>query len=342
MDERYYIRPSPSFDGSVPLAGGPARFSRVELITREARRVCEFGDCELDAASREALSGARGAVAGVALDRPRVMGVLNVTPDSFSDGGVHLDASRAVESGLAMVEAGADFLDVGGESTRPGAEPMPLETELARVLPVIEGLKRAGCAAPISIDTRKAAVARAAFDAGARIFNDVSALSHDPDSPATAAALCPAGGDGWVCLMHSQGDPQVMQKDPRYEDVLLDVYDALAERARAAFAAGVGADRILIDPGIGFGKTLEHNLTLLRGLSVFHGLGAPLLLGVSRKRFIGVLTGVEIAAERMPGSVAAALWGVAQGAQIVRVHDVVETAQALAMWRALQNEMESE
>ena len=212
---------------------------------------------------------------------------------------------------------------------------MSPDEELGRVLPVIKGLVDAGCRAPISIDTRNARVAREAFAAGARIFNDVTALTHDPESRAAAAELCAASPEAGVALCHSLADPKTMQDRPRYADVLLDVYDALSQRIAEAVEVGVPEERIIVDPGIGFGKTLEHNLALIRGLATFHGLGAPILLGVSRKRFIGTLSGVEVAGERMAGSVAAGLMGVAKGAQILRVHDVAETAQALRVWMAL-------
>ncbi len=262
--------------------------------------------------------------------RPLLMAVLNVTPDSFSDGGRFETVDKAVGQGLAMARDGADIIDIGGESTRPGAAFVDEATEAGRVVPVIEGLKRAGLAVPISVDTRKAAVARAAIAAGASIFNDVSALTYDPDSLAVAAETGVA-----VCLMHSPGDLATMQDDPRYDDVLLDIYDHLERRIAACAAAGIARGKIVVDVGIGFGKTLEHNLALLRGMSLFHGLGCPLLLGVSRKRFIGTLAGEPDAARRMPGSIAAALEGLRQGVQIVRVHDMAETAQAVAVWRAL-------
>jgi len=206
---------------------------------------------------------------------------------------------------------------------------VPLQQELDRVMPVIEGLKAAGCAVPISIDTRKAAVADAALAAGAVLFNDVSALIHDRRS-IDIARRSPA-----ICMMHAQGDPRTMQDNPRYADVLLDVYDFLEVRIAAAESAGIPPGRIVIDPGIGFGKTIDHNLALLRRLSLFHGLGCALLLGVSRKRFIGTLSGVALARERVQGSIAAGLAGLSQGVQILRVHDVAETRQALQVWQAI-------
>lgn len=280
-----------------------------------------------------ALVAPRAPILGVAMDRSRVMGVLNVTPDSFSDGGADASVSAAVARGLRMAEEGADFIDIGGESTRPGADPVSPEEEQARVLPVIEGLIEGliagGLTAPVSIDTRSAATARAAFAAGASLFNDVSALTHDAGSLETAAEL-----GGPVCLMHAQGDPKTMQAAPAYENVLIDVYAWLEERVDACIAAGLPRERIVVDPGIGFGKTLAHNLTLIEGLAAFQGLGCPVMLGASRKRFIGTLSGVEDAGRRGPGSIGAALAGAAQGAQIVRVHDVAETRQALDVWAA--------
>jgi dihydropteroate synthase len=258
--------------------------------------------------------------------------VINVTPDSFSDGGVLGDSAAAIAHGLALAAAGADILDIGGESTRPGAEPVPLQRELDRVMPVIEGLKIAGCALPVSIDTRKAAVAEAALAAGAVLFNDVSALIHDRRS-IEIARRAPA-----VCLMHAQGDPRTMQDNPRYGNVLLDVYDFLELRVAAAEAAGIPRARIIVDPGIGFGKTIDHNLALLRRMSLFHGLGCAILLGVSRKRFIGTLSGVAEARQRAHGSIAAGLAGLAQGVQILRVHDVDETRQAVQVWQAIASQ----
>ena len=258
-----------------------------------------------------------------------VMGILNVTPDSFSDGGRFLAAGDALAQARAMA-AGADILDIGGESTRPGAEPVAIEEEIARTAPVIAALRAGGMETPISIDTRKTAVAAAALEAGAQVVNDVAALTYDPAlGPLAAARGAP------VILMHHQGTPETMQADPRYDDVLLDVYDWLAERLAAALALGIPRDRIALDPGIGFGKTVQHNLALLRGLSLFHGLGCPVLLGASRKRFIGSIGGGAEAQARMPGSVAVALAGVAQGVQMIRVHDVAETRQALLLWQAI-------
>ncbi len=259
------------------------------------------------------------------------MGIINVTPDSFSDGGDRFDAARAIADGLALREAGAAILDVGGESsTRPGAAPVPVEEEVRRVVPVVAGLAKAG--ALVSIDTRRAVVMAAALDAGAQIINDVTALSGDSKSLSLAAG-CQAS----VVLMHMQGEPQTMQRDPHYNDAPLDVYDYLAARVADCEAAGIPRARIAVDPGIGFGKSVAHNLRILDQLAVFHGLGCAVVLGVSRKNFIGRLTGVEDAKARLPGSLAGALAGVARGVQILRVHDVVETRQALAIWAALES-----
>ncbi|MCW1917599.1 dihydropteroate synthase [Rhodobacter sp. KR11] len=314
--------------GALPLAGGTQWFAQVEVLTREGGRIVAAS--ELSGEVRDRLSGPRGGFGGLDMGRTRLMGILNVTPDSFSDGGLFLRPEAAV--GQARIMAGAvDILDIGGESTRPGAVEVAVAEEIARTAPVIAALRAGGLEAPISIDTRKAAVAEAALAAGASWVNDVTALRFDPGMAAVVAqAGCP------VVLMHSVADPQTMQDDPRYDDVLLDVYDALAERVAVAEAAGISRDRIAIDPGIGFGKTLEHNLTLLRGLSVFHDLGLPVLLGASRKRFIGTIGAEADAAKRMPGSLAVALWGAAQGMQMIRVHDGSETRQALKLWEAVQ------
>ncbi len=268
------------------------------------------------------------AFAGQMLDRPLVMGIVNVTPDSFSDGGETPDAAAAIERGLAMRAAGADILDIGGESTRPGAAPVSQAEEARRVLPVIGAL--AGAGAVVSVDTRHAATMVAAGDAGARMINDVTALAGDPDSLVVAA-----GCQMPVILMHMQGEPRTMQADPRYACAPLDVYDFLAERIDACEAAGIRRADIAVDPGIGFGKTVAHNLHILARLSVLAALGCPIVLGVSRKSFIARLGRNEPPARRLGGSLAAALAGIAQGAHILRVHDVAETHQAVATWTAI-------
>lgn len=316
--------------GALPLAGGALWFDRVERMTRAGREIVplsEVPDDRLDALSRP-----RAALAGLALDRPRVMAILNVTPDSFSDGGLFLDPAAARAQAQAAIAAGADMLDIGGESTRPGAAEVAVPEEIARTAPVIAAI-RAGSAVPLSIDTRKAAVAAAALDAGADVVNDVAAMLFDP---AMAALVRDRAAP--VVLMHHIGTPATMQDDPRYDDVVLDVYDWLAARVAAAEAAGIARDRIVVDPGIGFGKTLQHNVSLLRHLSLYHGLGVAVLVGASRKRFIGTLTGTATAADRMAGSVAVALHAAAQGVQILRVHDTMETRQALSLQQALNGQ----
>ena len=262
---------------------------------------------------------------------PLLMGVVNVTPDSFSDGGAFLDPARAIDHGLKLVAEGAAILDIGGESTRPGADPVRDETELARVLPVVRGLA-AQTAAVISIDTRKPAVARACVEAGASIWNDVSALTFAPDSLAVAAAL-----DCRIVLMHAQGEPGTMQDDPRYDDVVEEVSSDLSARINACEASGIARARLIADPGIGFGKTLAHNLALIASLDRFSALGVPVLLGASRKRFIAAIDRQGPAAGRLGGSIAAALAGAARGASILRVHDVAATRQALAVHFAIDS-----
>ncbi len=255
------------------------------------------------------------------------MGVVNVTPDSFSDGGLYLDPEAAIGHGRELAAQGAAILDVGGESTRPGAEEVPVVEELRRVVPVVAGL--AGGEAAISIDTSKAAVAEAALDAGATIVNDVTALRGDPEM----AALCAERG-ATVVLMHMLGTPRTMQEEPRYGDVVAEVKAFLAERLEAATSAGIGEERIWLDPGIGFGKTAAHNLELLRRLGELRGLGRPLVIGTSRKSFIGRLDG-SAPDERLGGTIASTVLAAAAGAEILRVHDVAEVSQAMAVATAI-------
>jgi dihydropteroate synthase len=348
MTAKLYIRPvarigpQPMDGAGVPALAVGGRsdvlFAAVELIERDGSRVTRnVRPCnQLQAPPvglpelLDRLRQPHPHIAGLTLDRPRLMGIVNVTPDSFSDGGRWLDPGAAIAHGLQLEAEGADILDIGGESTRPGAEPIGIEEELRRVLPVIAALARQA-RVPISIDTRNAEVMRGAADAGAHIVNDVAALGYDPNALRVAAETGLP-----VVLMHAQGDPRTMQIAPRYDDVVLDVYDWLEARIAVCEAAGIGRDRIVVDPGIGFGKTLDHNLALLSSLSIFHGLGCPLLLGASRKSFIGRLSGGAPADQRIPGSVAAALLGAAQGVQILRVHDVGATRQALTVWEAAQ------
>ncbi len=262
------------------------------------------------------------------LDRVRVMGIVNVTPDSFSDGGAHVTPDAAVAHGLLLAGQGADILDVGGESTRPGAAAVPPQEELRRVVPVIERLARE-TALPISVDTSHPEVMRAAVAAGAGFINDVRALQA-PDALHVAAQLGVP-----VCVVHMQGEPRSMQQTPQYADVVEDVHRFLAERLFACELEGIPKSRVFVDPGFGFGKTLEHNLALLRALPRLAGLGAGLVVGLSRKSMIGALTGVADAGARVVGSTAAALLAAQRGARIVRVHDVAATRQALAVWQAL-------
>jgi dihydropteroate synthase len=259
-----------------------------------------------------------------------LMGIVNVTPDSFYDGGKRFDTERAAADALEMVDSGAEILDVGGESTRPGAQPVPLEEELRRVLPVIRALRK-NSNVPISIDTYKEAVARAALDAGADIVNDISALRFDP-----AMAALVASEKVPLILMHMQGAPRTMQVEPHYQDVVREVQDFLAERIRIAQEAGIAKRHIIIDPGIGFGKTLAHNLALLKDLGSLNSLGQPLLLGVSRKAFIGKILNLAGAEERLEGSLAAAVVAALSGANIVRAHDVSETHRALRVADAIR------
>ena len=262
------------------------------------------------------------------LSRPRVMGVLNVTPDSFSDGGRFVEREHALDHARQMVADGADIVDIGGESTRPGALPVPEDVELERVIPLVESLAREGMR--VSVDTVKPGVMRAAIAAGACMINDVRALQQ----PGALAAV--AAGSAAVCLMHMQGEPRTMQADPHYDDVVTEVRDFLVERARACEAAGIVRERIVVDPGFGFGKTVAHNLALLRALGVLAVSGYPVLVGLSRKSTLGRITG-RGPDDRVAASVAAALAAVARGALIVRVHDVRETVDALKVWQAIES-----
>ncbi len=318
---------------ALPLQGGPIAFTTARLIAEGADAgLAPAGAIPPSWAGRlAAVTRAPPPFAGIEVGhpgRPLVMGIVNVTPDSFSGDGLGPDQDAAIAQGLAMRAAGADLLDIGGESTRPGADPVPPEEELRRILPVVRALS---AIAPVSVDTRNAATMAAALAAGARIVNDVSALRHDPD----AARLVAAAGAP-VILMHMRGlDPRRMQEDPRYGDVALEVAAFLEARIAAAERAGIPRARIAVDPGIGFGKTLAHNLALLDRLPLLAGLGCPILVGVSRKGFIGRLSGVAEAPRRLPGSLAGALCAADRGAAILRVHDVAETVQALSIRAAL-------
>lgn len=332
-------------DGKVArLAGGLNWFGLVELIKVEGHKRVSTEIVPVDgieARFDEAMAADWARITApraplqmgertIRLDQPQVMGIVNATPDSFSDGGAFADVTSAAEAGAGMAAQGAAIIDVGGESTRPGATLVWEEDEIARVMPVLQKLSAGGNA--VSIDTRKSAVMTAALGVGAGMINDVSALTWDPQSAEVVAKA-----DVPVVLMHHQGDPQSMQKDPRYDDVMVEVYLWLEERIAVAEAAGIARDKILIDPGIGFGKTVAHNLELMNGLALLHGLGCPIVLGASRKRMIGALANEAPADQRLPGSLALALKAVEQGAQIVRVHDVPETVQALKVWRGLRD-----
>jgi dihydropteroate synthase len=325
-----------------PLAGGPLAFPACEIRIaghgRDARAIGDLAEIEAWIAGADAATRRR---AGLLLDRlgsprpwsdrtPRLMGIVNVTPDSFSDGSEHLDVPAAVAHALALAEAGAAILDIGGESTRPGAEPVSVETELARVAPVLEGLAAERRNRPgllLSIDTRRAVVMRQALALGIDIINDVSALSDDPESLAVAAAA-----RAQIVLMHKQGEPASMNIAPSYGDVVRDVFDQLERRVEACVAAGIEQSRLIVDPGIGFGKRSADNLALLRALPLYHGLGCPLLLGISRKALIHGVQKRLAPKERLPGSLAAAFHALEHGVQLLRVHDVAETRQVVDLW----------
>ncbi len=335
-------------DAGAWLAGGPLAFTAVEVLVRQSgggavahwlpwAAFRDWARC-LDAAGQgtvaqwqQRVSAARAPFAGLSLDQPRVMGVVNVTPDSFSDGGRFADTEAAVVQARALAAAGADLLDVGGESTRPGAVAVPPAEEQARILPVIAALRDGP---PVSVDTRHAETMAAALHAGARVVNDVTALSGDPDSlPLVASRQTP------VVLMHMQGSPQTMQDNPAYACAPLDVYDTLAVQVAACEAAGLSRHQLAVDPGIGFGKTAEHNCMILHRVALLHGLGCAVLIGASRKSLIARLAGDEAPADRrMAGSVALALRAAACGVSLLRVHDVSETIQALRVWTGVDRD----
>lgn len=355
MSQTFYLRPIALCDSpqsehgeAVRLAGGLVYASRFALITRDGGTVTErtrYGVAELRLALpdlpdavREQWDNLQRSHAPlqcgdrtIRLDQPQVMGILNVTPDSFSDGGQFMDDPEVANAhAAAMLEAGAALIDVGGESTRPGAAAVWEGDELKRVIPAIERLAAAGAA--ISVDTRRPAVMEAALAAGAHVINDVSALRHDPRSIELAAR---SGAP--VVLMHAPGEGEDLHGNAAYRDVVLDVFDWLAERRDAALAAGIARDKIVLDPGVGFGKSMADNLALLNALPLFHALGQPLLLGASRKRMIGALSNEAPAHQRLGGSVLLAAKGMDAGVQLLRVHDVPETVQAMRVWRGLRD-----
>jgi dihydropteroate synthase len=352
-ETRFYLKPTAFVDSpydapmsAANLAGGLCWFSMVHLIARRGSKrqlstYVQVADMPalIDqypalAAPWHALTHPRSPLSLGArvlyLNRPHLMGVLNITPDSFSDGGTYVDAGDALAKAGAMIAQGAALIDVGAESTRPGAAPVSVAKEQARLEPVLALLCALG--APISLDTRNTAVMHFGLQQGVLLINDVSALTYDSE----ALALVAKSGC-LVVLMHMQGEPGSMLNMPAYDDVLLDVYDYLAGRVAACVAAGIAMHNIIIDPGIGFGKNLRHNLDLINGLSLFHALGVPLLLGVSRKRLIGALSKEEAPDNRLPGSLALAQMGLAQGVQVLRVHDVAETQQLLHIWQGLRD-----
>lgn len=333
-------------DGKVArLAGGMNWFAAVELIGIDGHRRVSSELVPVDgleqrfdddmAAQWRALTGARAPLQlgerTIRLDQPQVMAIVNATPDSFSDPGRFSDAAEAAAAGADMAAEGAAIIDVGGESTRPGAKLVWEGDEIERIVPVIRQLASGGAA--VSVDTRKADVMTAAIAAGARMVNDVSALTYDDRSAEVVAA---SGVP--VVLMHHQGLPETMQEDPRYDDVLVEVYLWLEDRIAAAEEAGIARDKIMIDVGFGFGKKLAHNLELMNGLALFHSLGCPIVVGASRKRTIGALSGEAPADRRVAGSIAFALKAADQGVQIIRAHDAFETVQALRIWRGMRDQ----
>lgn len=340
-----YVRPSGLVYGQdaslaiesgagLPLAGGPVCWT-MALVSEDRGASWTPRKVAALKASRDRdvagwvtrLSAPRQPVAGLAMDSCHIMGIVNTTPDSFSDGGVNAEAGKAIESARAMAAEGAVLLDVGGESTRPGSDPVDEAEEWRRIEPVITSLVADGL--KVSCDTRKAAIMQWVTRAGVAMINDVSALTYDADAlSATASSGLP------VCLMHAQGDPKTMQQNPEYDNVVLDVFDWLEKRVETVAASGISRDLIVADPGIGFGKTFAHNLELIAGLTMFHGLAVPVMLGASRKGFIGSVTGEKVAANRQTGSATAALLGAMSGVQFVRVHDVPATRHALSVWQA--------
>ena len=312
------------------LGGSPnIAFVAAEEIMRDGKVITrrKFEADELrEHALIQNVTRVRPDFAGLSLDQTRIMGIVNVTPDSFSDGGQFDVAENAIAHGRLMAEQGADILDVGGESTRPGSDEVSVEQERVRIMPVIAALAGEHI---VSVDTRKSVLMAEAAQVGAKIINDVSALGFDPLSASVVAnAKLP------IVLMHAQGNPRTMQLAPKYDDVALDVYDGLAAQIEKAVAAGISLSHICVDPGIGFGKSFRHNLDLLRQLTLFQGLGVAVLVGLSRKGIVGAVTGEKTAAKRVAGSIGGALQAAIQGAHLLRVHDVVETVQSLAMFNA--------
>lgn len=344
---RIYLRPvaiTPAASApadAMRLAGGALKFAALEIAVREDDRIhrdiietsavfdlAATVDRVSDVNAMLArLTAPRGRIGGLAFDQARLMAILNATPDSFYDGGRDAGAAEAIERGFRMLEAGADIVDVGGESTRPGALPVDEDEEAARVLPIIAGLAKGG--APVSIDSRRAGVMQKALAAGAGFINDVHALGGEDCLAVAVDARAP------VILMHGPAEPRVMAQQTNYADVLLDTYDWLAARIEACEAAGLSRSDIIIDPGVGFAKTAGQSAAVIGGIALFHGLGCPLMLGASRKSFIGGVSDNEASEARLAGSLSAVVYALSQGVQVFRVHDVAETRQAIAVWQAL-------
>ncbi len=320
---------TPQPQNSLNLAGQKIWFEQAEVLERgKASKIVSLN--EIPDAIIESLISVRSNFVFGDYRVPKIMGILNITPDSFSDGGQYYSPKFSVDNLKNIASLGADILDVGGESTRPGADFVCIQEELKRVVPIIKELFSHNFNHVISVDTRKSEVMRTAMDLGVNFINDVSALSFDSKSLSVVASQPTV-----ISLMHGNNDPKTMQINPQYDNVLLDVYDYLSQRKKKAIEAGISSQNIILDPGIGFGKTIEHNLALIRGISLFHSLGCPLLVGVSRKRFIGDLANEPQPKKRLPGSITVALELLRQGVQIIRVHDIKATRQALNLWNAL-------
>ena len=313
---------------AFPLAGGKVAFSMVETLNAEKSGITSACVRAADLPDAIGVLGtARGPFAGIDISRPAVMGVVNVTPDSFSDGGDFFDAGRAIDRVLRLADEGAAIIDIGGESTRPGADPMPVAEEIARILPIVDAAVATGIT--VSVDTRRSAVMCAAIDAGAKIINDITALTDDPEALDVVAA-----SDASVVLMHMQGTPETMQLAPTYRLASFDIFEWLCARVDVCVAAGIPRARIAVDPGIGFGKNDVHNMEILQRAGAFHGTGCAVAIGVSRKSFIGRIAGVENPKDRLPGTLAATMLALSRGVQIHRVHDVAAAMQAIAIWNA--------
>jgi len=328
-----YFRPIINSDPTIPSSAGVLQgtqfwFTHAEKLTRHSEPEIVLAK-NIPRDIFHNITKKRAKICGLSFDIPRVMGILNVTPDSFSDGGRYSTLETATEHGISMVSAGADIIDIGGESTRPGALEVDTSEEISRVIPVIEKLANI-IAVPISADTRKSEVAKMAIASGAAMVNDISGLKFD----SKMGDFC-IESDVPVCIMHSQGIPETMQNEPKYIDVCLDIYDFLSQQIENLVNSGMQRKAIIVDPGIGFGKSLAHNLSLLRNISLFHGLGVPILIGVSKKKFIKTLAGLNENEDRMSGSISVALYARSQGVHIFRVHNVKETVQAMKLWHSV-------